>query len=295
MLVWAAICLNAYVCLYAATLQGVHRFSKIAFGNAAIPALRIVVCGVLVAAGMGVAGAMGGLAVSLLAGGLWFWLLTTRAVPRRHVKTLQGPLFRTPESLILAFSSLGFIALTQLDYVIVRIACTPAQASLYSAGAVLAKAVLWLPAGITVALYPTVVAEHAGDRRSHHLLYRSLRMAFAFSGGLAVVLALWANEFVRVLYGPEYAGAAPYLRWLSLVYLPMALVLVVDNYQLALGRARFIALYFAGAFAEWTVFIVPGGTPARLVVVLAVASAACALWALRIVLVDRPGAELSQT
>ena len=191
------------------------------------------------------------------------------------------------DGLALAFSSLGFIALTQLDYVIVRIACTPRQAGLYSAGAVLAKSVLWLPAGITVALYPTVVSEHAGDRTSHHLLYQSLRMALAFSGGLAVILAVGADFWVRLLYGADYAGAGPYLRWLSLIYLPMALVLVVDNYQLALGRARFIALYFAGAAMEWLVFAYPGGTPTRLVWVLAAASAACFAWATVIVVSDR--------
>ena len=80
---------------------------------------------------------------------------------------------------------------------------------------------------------------------------------------------------------------APYLRALSLIYLPLALVLVVDNYQLALGRARFIALYFAGAFAEWVVFVWPGGTPWRLVWVLAAASGACFIWGLVILLSAR--------
>lgn len=287
LLVWAAIALNAFVCLYAAVLQGRHRFSQIAVGNAAIPVLRVVLCLLLVAAGLGVTGAMAGLLLSLLAGSVWYWGLSTRAVTRRGVSGRAGRLFTMHDSLVLAFSSLGFIALTQLDYVIVRIACTPEQAGLYSAGAVLAKSVLWLPAGITVALYPTVVSEHAEARASRHLLSRSLRMALAFSGSLAIVLAVGAGFWIDLLYGAEYAGATPYLRWLSLIYLPLALVLVVDNYQLALGRARFIALYFLGAFAQWIVFAFPGGTPWRLVWVLAAGSAGCAVWAAFVVLGQR--------
>jgi len=281
---WIAICLNAFVCLYAAALQGMHRFSQIAASNAAIPAVRIIVCAVLVGVGFGVSGAVAGVMLSLLAGGAWYWFLTERALSRRGALPARGQLFTSPEGLALAASSLGFIALTQLDYVIVRIACTPVQASLYSAGAVLAKAVLWLPAGITVALYPTVVSERAGNRGSSHLLYKSLAMAALFSGLLSLTLAAGAGFWVRVLYGPEYAGAAVYLRWLSVIYLPMALVLVVDNYQLALGRARFIPWYFAGALAEWLAFMFPGGTPMRLVAVLGVASLCCASWALWIVL-----------
>ncbi|MFA4964172.1 MAG: hypothetical protein WC709_00830 [Thermoleophilia bacterium] len=287
MILWAAICLNAFVCLYAAALQGMHRFSQIAVGNAAIPALRILLCAALVALGLSVSGAMTGLLFSLLAGAAWYWWLTGRALARAGSRPTRGSLFTTREGLILATSSLGFIALTQLDYVIVRIACTPGQAGLYSAGAVLAKAVLWLPAGITVALYPTVVSENASNQPSAHLLHKSLGMAALFSGLLALTLAVGAGFWVRLLYGAEYAGAAPYLRWLSLIYLPMALVLVVDNYQLALGRARFIPLYFAGALAAWIAFAFPGATPTRLVVVLGAASVCCSVWALRIVLSDR--------
>lgn len=292
-LLWVSICLNAFVCLYAAALQGMHRFSQIALGNAAIPALRILACTVLVAIGFSVSGAMMGLLLSLLAGGAWYWWLTERTMPRAGAHPARGRLFTTREGLTLAASSLGFIALTQLDYVIVRVMCTPEQAGLYSAGAVLAKAVLWLPAGITVALYPTVVSEKASNRASLHLLHKSLAMAALFSGLLSLTLLVGADFWIRILYGPEYAGAAQYLRALSVIYLPMALVLVVDNYQLALGRARFIPLYFAGALAEWAVFAFSGGTPSRLIVVLAVSSAACLLWALWIVLWDKSRPELA--
>lgn len=283
LLVWVAVCLNAFVCFYAAVLQGRHRFTQIAIGNAAFPILRIALCAALVAVGLGVGGAMGGIALSLLAGAAWYWRLSSRVLPRHGEARATGRLFTLPEGLLLAASSLGFIALTQLDYVIVRVTCTPEQAGLYSAGAVLAKAVLWLPAGITVALYPTVVSEHAGERASQHLLAHSLRMAGAFCGALAAILAAGAGLWIPLLYGPEYAGAVPYLRWLSLVYLPLALVLVVDNYQLALGRARFVLLYFGGACAEWLAFAVPGGTPMRLVWVLAATAIVCAAWAVVVV------------
>jgi O-antigen/teichoic acid export membrane protein len=183
----------------------------------------------------------------------------------------------------LAISNLAFVALTQFDYILVRVFCSAEQASQYAAAAVLAKSVLWLPVGIVIALFPTVASHAARSRTSRHLLFQSLGMALITSGLVAGALAAGAGVWIRLLYGPKFAEAAPYLGWLSLIYLPMALVLVVDNYQLALHRARFIALYALGVLAEVLAFLVPGGTPQRLVTVLAVASGACLLWALWIV------------
>jgi hypothetical protein len=109
------------------------------------------------------------------------------------------------------------------------------------------------------------------------------------SGVLAAVLAAGAETWMHLLYGPNFAAAAPYLRGLSLVYLPMAMVLVVDNYQLAHQRARFIGLYAIGVLAQVLVFVVPGGSPDSLILVLAVASGACLLRAFWVLMEELRG------
>jgi O-antigen/teichoic acid export membrane protein len=196
-------------------------------------------------------------------------------------------LFASREGALLAGSNLAFIALTQADYIIVRVFCTPDEAGLYSAGAVLAKSVLWLPVGIAIALFPTVASHHARGERSRHFLHQALGMAALTSGVLAAVLAAGAGFWIALLYGPAYAGAAVYLRWLSLVYLPLALVLVVDNYQLALRKARFLWLYALGAAAQVVAFAASGAaSPLLLVWILAAASAVCLAWGVWIVVSD---------
>jgi O-antigen/teichoic acid export membrane protein len=277
-IMWVAVGANLFTALGAATLQGMHRFRELAIAGAGVGALRLAFCAGLVAVGLGVTGSMLGLLCSLVAGGAIYSLSVRKGLPRRLSDDSRRPLFGSREAALLATSNLAFIALTQFDYIIARVFCSPAQASLYAAGAVLAKSVLWLPVGIAIAVFPTVASHQARGERSRHVLVQALLMATVTSGLLAGVLAIGADFWIKLLYGPSYAGAAVYLRALSLIYLPLALVLVVDNYQLALGRARFIALYALGAACEVLAFLLPGGTPARLVWVLAVASAMCFAW-----------------
>jgi O-antigen/teichoic acid export membrane protein len=274
-LLWLAVGASMSNALGAAILQGLHRFRTLGIVTAGIPLLRLGLCAGLVAFGFGMGGAMGGLLLSLIVGSAVAWVMVERALPRRASDHSKRALLASREALFLAVNSLAFVALTQIDYIVVRVFCTPDQASFYSAGAVLAKSVLWLPVGIAIALIPAVASHQARSKSSLHLLRQSLGMALLASGVLAVILAVGADFWVSFLYGPHYAPAAVYLRWLSLIYLPIALVLMVDNYFLALKRARFIAIYAGGAALQLAVFLVPGGNPVRLVWALAASSIAC--------------------
>jgi O-antigen/teichoic acid export membrane protein len=298
-LMWFGVGANLSMALAGSVLQGMQRFGSIAVVNLATPLVRLVLCAGLVLAGWGMAGAMGGLVVSAVAGAAAFWTLVDRRLPRHSGDGSTRPLLRSGETLRLAANSLAFVALTQIDYVVVRVFCTPDQAGTYSAGAVLAKSVLWLPVGITLALVPTVAWQARSPSEGRHLLRQALLMALAVSGLLSMVLAIWAPFWIRTLYGPEFAASAVYLRWLSLIYLPLALVLVVDNFFLALRRVRFVLLYIFGATLQVVVFLVPGHqvTPDRVVLALAVASAACAFWAIVVTvpLRGRPGAQAPAT
>ena len=288
-LLWCSVGVNLFVALWLATLQGMQRFPALATVTGCAPALRLAFCAGAVALGYGVTGAMAGLLGSIAVAAAVCWIIVERKLPAGHSDHLQRSLLASREGITLAASNLAFVGLTQFDYIVVRVFCPADKAGLYAAGAVLAKAVLWLPVGLAVALYPTVASRHARSETSGHLLAQSLGMALVASGVLAGVLAIGASFWITHLYGSGYAGAATYLRWLSLAYLPMALVLVVDNYFLALGRARFIPFYALGALAQWAAFSVSGGTPRRMLWIVTAASAACFAWAVWIVVTRARG------
>lgn len=287
LLIWLAIGANAASSLGLAVLQGLQRFTGFGALTVANAALRLVVCGVAVVAGLGVGGAVAGFAVAVLAGGLIGASILRQVVRAGQRNIHQSALLTTRHALVLTISNLAFVAMTQFDFILARAFLSAEQASEYAAASVLAKSVLWLPVGIVVALFPMVASEAAARRSSRQLLRQGLLMAAVASGALAVALAVGAGFWIRLLYGPSFASAAPYLMWLSLAYLPMAIVLVVDNHQLALHRARFIVAYTLVAVTEVAALALPGATPERLINVIVVGSLACFAWAVWIVLGQR--------
>ena len=282
-LLWIAVGANAATVLGLAVLQGLHRFvgfGVLTFANAL---LRLVCSVVAVAVGLGVGGAFGGFAAASMVAATSVWWTVTRALPSQRAVGYRDRLFTSRPAVLLVVSNLMFVAMTQFDYVLARVFLPAEQASQYAAASVLAKSVLWLPVGIVIAMFPMVASEAAASRPSRHLLVRGLGMAALTSGALAGILAVGAEIWVQFFYGPRFEPAAPYLAVLALAYLPMAIVLVVDNYQLALHRARFIAAYAAVAGAEVVALVLPGASPERLIAVLVGGSFMCLVWALWIV------------
>ncbi len=280
---WIAIGVNVALALGLALLQGAQRFTHLSAGSLASAAARLLACVALVAAGFGVVGAMAGIAVASGVGALAVWLALGRWPAPGESSASQHGLLLSRGAVVLALSNLSFVAMTQFDYVLARVFLPAEQASHYAAASVLAKSVLWLPVGIIIAMFPMVASEAAASRPSRHLLVRGLWMTTLTSGALATILAIGAGVWVQFFYGPRFEQAAPYLAVLALAYLPMAVVLVVDNYQLALHRARFIKAYATVAVAEVVALVLPGASPERLIAVLVGGSLMCLVWALWII------------
>jgi O-antigen/teichoic acid export membrane protein len=280
---WIAIGVNVALALGLSLLQGAHRFMHLSAGSLASAGARLLMCVALVAAGFGVVGAMAGIAIASGVGALAVWLALGRWPAPGDSNAPQHGLLLSRDAVVLALSNLSFVAMTQFDYVLARVFLPAEQASQYAAASMLAKSVLWLPVGIVIAMFPMVASEAAALRPSRHLLVRGLWMAALTSGALAAILAIGAGVWVKFFYGPRFEPAAPYLAVLALAYLPMAIALVVDNYQLALHRARFIAAYAAVAVAEVVALALPSASPERLIAVLVGGSFLCLAWAVWIV------------
>jgi O-antigen/teichoic acid export membrane protein len=70
------------------------------------------------------------------------------------------------EALVSSTALLAFFALTSLDVLLARVVLPPHQAGLYAAGAILAKAVMFLPYVLTVMAFPAM-ARHGANRYLH--------------------------------------------------------------------------------------------------------------------------------
>lgn len=226
-----------------AFLQGLQRFIWLSAGNSFGVLLKIVFSAVLVWLGYGLTGAVGGVVLASLAG----WFITYGAL-RRPLAQGRGKPCQTahlsikPALPVLAANA-AFAAMTQLDMVLVNYYFPAHEAGLYAAASILGKAVMYLPGGIAVALFPMVAENHARNQSSAHLLLQAVGLTALLCGAGAVFYFLLGEWIVTLLYGESYRGAGEVLKYFGFAILPMALVMVAEHFLIAKGRVLFAYLF----------------------------------------------------
>ena len=240
--------LNAMLLISNAFFQGMQRFRWLGGLGVLGVALKIFFSVLLIALGFGVGGALMGVFLATLAGWLLGLLANIKALPLSGARA-SAPVEPFPVNTVLPVlvANIAFAAMTQLDMVLVNRYFAPDLAGLYAAASVLGKAVLYLPGGLVMALYPLVAENHARDQGSAHLLMQSVVITAVLCGAVALGYWLLGEWLIGLLYGLDYAGAGELLRWYGFAILPMALVMVAEYFLIAKGRVLFAWLFLAMA------------------------------------------------
>jgi O-antigen/teichoic acid export membrane protein len=126
----------------------------------------------------------------------------------------------------------------------------PASAGAYGAAAALARAFGALVTPFVIFALPALTAEHAGGRPTRALLGRTLGRVLALAAAPLAIVALRPHEVVRLVFGPDFAAAAPLLLPLSLATLVGFLSILVLQEFAALRRFGIAAFYLAGFGVE---------------------------------------------
>lgn len=230
-----------------AFLQGLQSFSWLSVSNSLYVLLKIVFSVGLIWAGYGVSGAIGG--AVLAAVGTWlfaYWPL------RQPLAAGRGRSFETTHlelapALPVLFANAAFVAMTQLDMVLVNHYFPAREAGLYAAASILGKAVMYLPGGIALALFPMVAEGHAREENVGGLLRQALGLTALLCAGGALFYLVYGEAFVVLLYGETYRDAGDVLRYFGFAMFPMAVVMVAEYFLIAKGRVLFAYLFLAVA------------------------------------------------
>lgn len=190
-------------------LLGRGAFGVLAFTTVLVPALRLAGVGVVVAADMGLVGALGMQAVAT-----WVGLAVVAALvpsfaddsseqePHRSGLRLRGVLTS-------GLSLLGLFVLANSDVLLARVFLSDIQSGIYAVGALGAKVVFWGSQFVALLVFPRVARGQGGRR-----LLVSAGMIVAGVGGLLAVIAIpLAAPVLDLLVGPAYAEAAEVAPW----------------------------------------------------------------------------------
>ncbi|MBY0576496.1 MAG: oligosaccharide flippase family protein [Gallionellaceae bacterium] len=226
-----------------AFLQGLQRFIWFSASGVLGVMLKIIFSVVLVWLGYGLTGAVGGVVLTSLA----MWFITYGALYRplargRNKPYLAAHLSIRPALPVLTANA-AFAAMTQLDMVLVNYYFPAHEAGLYAAASILGKAVMYLPGGFALALFPMVAENHTRGQSSAHLLLQAVGLTAVLCGAGAVFYFLFGEEIIVLLYGEDYRGAGEVLKFFGFAILPMALVMVAEYFLIAKGRVLFAYLF----------------------------------------------------
>lgn len=235
--------LNAFPVISNAFLQGLQRFSWFSAMTAFWVLMKIACAGLLIWLGYGLMGAIGGIVLATVV----LWAINYGALYRSLAQGKNKPyqtghlLFKPALPVLVA--NVAFAAMTQLDMVLVNFYFPAHEAGLYAAASILGKAVMYLPGGIALALFPMVAENQARNQSSAYLLLQAVGLTTLLCGAGAVFYFLYGEWVIVFLYGESYRGAGEVLKFFGFAILPMALVMVAEHFLIAKGRVLFAYLF----------------------------------------------------
>jgi O-antigen/teichoic acid export membrane protein len=264
--------------VFQGALRGSQRF--IPFGATVMVngGLRFVLTVLLALLGLGLAGTVAALPLSYLAAALLgLWLL--RDLLRREPNAPTPLPIRVNRELIgAALGLLAFAFLVNADVILVKNRFPAEEAGLYSAMAVLGKAVLYFPAAVTGVLLPLVVGRTVRGERSLSLLLVSLGAVLALCAVFAVPFALFPVQALELLFGDAYAEHASLLGSYSIAMMLYAMANVWLIYAIGRQRPGYPLLLGVVALAEMVALaVVPPELEIVVMVVVAGGAVAIAL------------------
>lgn len=226
------------------TSQGLERFRYNAFYSITGPVVKLATGIILVVAGFGIMGALGGVLVGLILA-LTIAIYSIRDVirldptpmPRPELRRLRGSVL----DVIIAVACLTIMV--NVDVILARQYLEPNSAGLYAVCSMLGKIVLFLPSSINIVIYPKLAAAHARKAGTVVMMRFSVLIALAITGVVVLSFFLFPTEILRLLYGGDkYIGAAAGMGILGLAMALLGIANLFMNYGLAIDSRAYLAI-----------------------------------------------------
>ena len=233
-------------------LQGLGAYAPVGFSIIAEALGRLVGALALVAAGLGVTGALLGtpLAFAVVAMGLEVVLhrrlgpVPAAPGPVRSLGSLVGDGWLPIVGLLL------LAALQNVDVIVAKHVLGGDRAGSYAAAAVAAKSVVWVAIGIGLHLLPEATRRAAAGLDPRQVLLRGLTLLAVIAAPALLIFAAAPELLLRLAFGEELTLASPALLPLGAAMTLLAAAYLAVQYLLALGERRFLWVLGAVAVAE---------------------------------------------
>jgi O-antigen/teichoic acid export membrane protein len=256
-------------------LQGVQRFGLLSATLSIGPMLRIALLAIVVAAGQGVAGAIGATLVASAAA-LVIPIAVLRANLERGIPRAAGRFDWTKglrRSFPVVTGLLALTALSTIDVVVANTALEGHWAGIYGSAALIGRVILYLSTAVVTVLLPKVSERSALRLDTRTILSASLIATAVLSLGMTLAYTLFSGTIVTLTVGREYADAGPLLWIFALAMSGYALLNVLLFNDLGHGGTSMVKLLVGGTAAQLAGFAIFHDSAWQLVTVSALSAA----------------------
>jgi O-antigen/teichoic acid export membrane protein len=231
-----------------AGFQAVERMEYLAYSDVINKTAQAAVGIGLVALGyraIGIAGSIAAIALVVLVLNAR-WLRSHVRIARR---TSAGRMWRLMRASVSYWAfGLFFMFYLWIDTIMLSLMTRPEVVGWYGVPTRLFQTLMFLPAVVSTAWLPRLVATHEEDPRAlQSAARRPLELVAIFSVPICAATVLLARPMIDILYGPAFAKAAPVLMVLGLCIPPMYVNIILNQVLIAQKRQHLWTWAMLGA------------------------------------------------
>lgn len=231
---------TSFACLNNSYMQGNQNFKLLSIISITNISLKIIICSFLVYFGYHLNGALFGVTLSLIITIMIGSLFIINLFPKTCNENLKD-VHKTDIFVILSIvaASVALSIMNQLDMVLVNWFFPKSDSGDYAAASTLGKAILYLPGGIIMVLYPMVSELHAKNISSSNILLQGVVITLIMGLGASFIYYFFSDNIINIIYGNNYINASKYLKWYGFAILPMSIILILENFFIAKNQLVF--------------------------------------------------------
>lgn len=243
--------------VFSGFIQGFELFGWMSASSIATGALKLILSFIFIILGFNIAGALGALLISTLTGLVVYYFPLKRyisfSLTQESVDYKEIIIYLLP----VALSNMCFIALISFDMVLVKYFFSPQDSGIYSLAQMLGKIFLFLPAAISMVMFPRTSGLKAKNMDTVSTLTRSLLYVLFLCVLAVFIYNLFPVFVLKTLTGKAYPESLALGRLFSVSMSFFTLLFVLISYFLSIKDLRFIkflALFTLLQFAAVILF-----------------------------------------
>ena len=237
-------------------LQGLQKFKSLGAASIVIGSMRFVLGVVFVNMGFNVAGALGALIIAGLVAFLvaflplkkyFFFAGTHKIKEKTEDLDLKGIYKYCLPAFIALFS---FALLTNMDLQLISPFFSKDDAGYFAVARMIGKIILYLPAAITIVMFPKISEYHTLDKDTIPVLKKCLWIVGAICLGAGFICCAFPELILELLAGKVYPQCIPLVVPFALSMSFYALSSVFLYYYLSVHNMKFIYVFMVFAFLQ---------------------------------------------